>query len=67
MSVLRKDPEPRTGGRRAVVIGGGQFGAALARALTAAGREVLVLSPTPRAHAGLWRRYALGEGRAAST
>lgn len=41
----------------AIVIGGGQVGAALARLLAAARVQVTVASLTERAHAGLWTRW----------
>jgi len=44
-----------------VVLGGGRLGAAVARQGAGAGRAVLVASPTPRPHAGLWRRWTAGE------
>lgn len=40
-----------------VVLGGGRLGAAVARRAAAEGRSVIVASRTPRAHAGLWRRW----------
>lgn len=46
--------------KEAVILGGGALGAAIARA--AAGRPVVVASPTPRAHAGLWRHYDAERG-----
>jgi hypothetical protein len=44
-----------------VVLGGGRLGGAVARQGAAAGRSVIVASPTPRPHAGLWRRWSAGE------
>lgn len=48
-----------------VVIGGGVVGAAVARVAARSG-PVLVASPTPRAHAGLWQRYDLADALPAS-
>lgn len=40
-----------------VVFGGGHLGSAVARQGAASGRSVLVASPTPRTHSGLWQRW----------
>ena len=48
--------QPLSGG--VLVVGGGVVGAAVAR-VAARTRPVIVGSRTPRAHAGLWRRYDL--------
>lgn len=42
-----------------MVLGGGVVGGAIARA-AAASHRVVVASPTPRPHAGLWRAWELG-------
>jgi hypothetical protein len=44
-----------------VVFGGGHLGGAIARHGAASGRSVLVASPTPRTHGGLWRRWSAGD------
>ncbi|MDP2308374.1 MAG: hypothetical protein Q8P18_20315 [Pseudomonadota bacterium] len=44
-----------------IVFGGGHLGGAVARYGAASGRSVMVASPTPRPHSGLWRRWAAGE------
>jgi len=43
-----------------VVFGGGHLGSAVARHAASTGARVLVASPTPRPHAGLWRAWEPG-------
>ncbi|MFN7146003.1 MAG: hypothetical protein ACK4YP_19660 [Myxococcota bacterium] len=50
-------PPPEPGVADLVVFGGGHLGGTVARQVAAQGKRVLVLSPTPRPHAGLWRAW----------
>ncbi len=44
-----------------VVFGGGLLGAAIGRRAAADGHRVVVASPTPRSHAGMWCRWREGD------
>ncbi len=44
-----------------VVFGGGHLGGAVARHDASAGRSVIIASPTPRTHPGLWRHWSAAE------